>query len=165
MEKKPLVNLDELKFFEMSQGEKYGAMLAPIGSEIGAEKLGCRVTVLQPGKRAWPKHSHLVNEELFFILEGEGTAVIGDTEYAIRAGDMVACLPRKELAHQILNTSDRELKYLAISTMEEPDVCLYPDSNKFGVFAGAAPGGDGAARSFSIYASRDSEMDYWEGED
>ena len=59
---------------------------------------------------------------------------------------------------------DTDLKYLCISTMLEPDVVLYPDSKKFGVLAGSAPGGDKADRTFEIFAKTDSGVPYWDGE-
>ena len=68
-----IMNLDELKYTEFGKGENFNAERAPISDNIGAEKLGYAVVRLKPGKRAWPYHSHYVNEELFYVLEGEGT--------------------------------------------------------------------------------------------
>lgn len=49
---------------------------------------------------------------------------------------MIACaVGGPETAHQIVNTSNAELKYLAVSTRLSPEVCDYPDSEKFGVYA------------------------------
>ena len=56
------------------------------------------------------------------------------------------------------------LRYLAISTMREPDVMEYPDSGKITVFAGAAPGGDKAARRIAASFLQEDAVDYWEGE-
>lgn len=39
-------------------------------------------------------------------------------------------LPGPDYPHRILDTSDAPLKYLSISTMEEPEICEYPDSGK-----------------------------------
>lgn len=57
------------------------------------------------------------------------------------------------------------LRYLAVSTMLGPDVIEYPDSRKFAVFSGAAPGGDKARRTFSICARTRDAVEYWEGEE
>ena len=40
---------------------------------IGAQKLGCQLHVVPAGKKAFPRHAHHVNEEMFFVLSGEGT--------------------------------------------------------------------------------------------
>ena len=69
-----------------------------------------------------------------------------------------------ETAHQIVNTSDGELRYLAVSTMLEPEVIGYPDSGKFGVFAGAAPGGAKEQRTVSFLGRLSDARDYWEGD-
>lgn len=45
------------------------------------------------------------------------------------------------MAHQIINTGPRELRYLALSTLSEVDVCEYPDSDKLLVIAGEGDGG------------------------
>jgi len=46
--------------------------MAAIANLIGAKKLGYRMTVVPPGKKAWPYHAHLVNEEeLSFMILGK----------------------------------------------------------------------------------------------
>jgi hypothetical protein len=47
--------------------------------------------------------------------------------------------------------------------MVEPDVTVYPDSGKIGVYAGAPPGGDGD-RSVDGYWRRADDVSYWDGE-
>jgi hypothetical protein len=49
--------------------------------------------------------------------------------------------------------------------MRHPDIMEYPDSGKFGVMVGAAPGGDKAKRRVQIYARSEDAVDYWDGED
>jgi hypothetical protein len=49
--------------------------------------------------------------------------------------------------------------------MQEPDVTVYPDSHKLGIFAGAAPGGDRERRTLNKYLSLDAEVGYYEGEE
>ena len=96
--------------------------------------LGYNITAVPPGKRAFPLHNHVVNEEMFFVLEGSGELRVGDATHPVRAGDIIACPPGgPETAHQLVNTGDAELKYLAVSTTLSPEVCDYPDSGKFGV--------------------------------
>lgn len=77
----------------------------------------------------------------------------------MRAGDVVACPPGgPEVAHQFVNTGDSPLKYLAVSTMLQPDVCHYPDSNKFAVLDGMGP------NAFRHVGREQNNVDYWEGE-
>lgn len=133
---------------------------------IGAQKLGCRLTVVPAGKRAWPFHSHHANEELFFILEGAGSYRFGDELYPVKAGDLLAApVGGVEHAHQIINDSDAPLKYLALSTMLAPDIMEYPDSEKFGAFAGSPPGDTKETRTFSAFAPSDAVVGYWHNEE
>ncbi|MCM8624031.1 MAG: cupin domain-containing protein [Candidatus Accumulibacter sp.] len=162
---KPIRNLDKLTLTPHAAGTRYAAQFAQLGPLIGARKLGCRFNVIPPGKAAWPFHSHLVNEELVVVLSGRGTLRFGSERLPLRAGDVVGLPPGgAECAHQIINEGNEELRYLAVSTMEEPDIGLYPDSGKFAVFAGTAPGGDKSRRSFSYVGRPESAVDYWDGE-
>ncbi len=162
---KPVVNIDDLALSTQQHGDVFEARMASIGTTIGARKLGYRVTVVPAGKRAWPYHAHMANEEMFFIIEGHGTLRHGDQIYPLRPGDVIAAQPGGvATAHQIINDSDADLKYLCVSTMQEPDIMVYPDSDKFGVFAGSAPGGDKQRRTFSYFGRTENGVDYWDGE-
>lgn len=142
---------------------RFGGKLARIAPLVGAKKLGYNLTVIDPGKCAFPFHSHRINEEMFFVLEGEGEVRIGAAKHAIRAGDVIACPPGGvETAHQIRNTSDtRELRVLAVSTLIGPEVCEYPDSGKFAV-SDLDPSGE--RPPFRHIGRGDRAVDYWDGE-
>ncbi|MGH8172134.1 MAG: cupin domain-containing protein [Rhodanobacteraceae bacterium] len=141
--------------------DRFGGSIAQIGRKIGAKHLGYNLTLVPPGKRAFPFHSHRVNEEMFFVLEGRGEIRIGDASHVIRAGDVIACPPGgPESAHQIVNTSDADLRYLAVSTAMASEVCEYPDSQKFGVWVDAGPD----AKGFRLIGRGAESLDYWDGE-
>jgi uncharacterized cupin superfamily protein len=161
---KPVINLDELEFKKFGHGDTFAAERGGVGDRIGAAKLGYGVVVLEPGKRAWPYHSHVANEEMFFILEGEGTLRHAGEEYPIRAGDFVASPADPTQPHQIVNSSSAPLKYLCVSTMQDPEICLYPDSEKYGAYAGSPRDGDNP-RTFFAWGRRGDSLDYWDGED
>lgn len=160
---KPIINMEELDYAEFGKGARFNARRAPVSNRIGAQKLGYAVVRLQPGMRAWPYHSHHVNEEMFYVLEGTGTLRHAGEEYAIRTGDFICSPPDPAQPHQIINSSDEELAYIALSTLEPTDVFLYPDSNKYGVWHGRSrdPGEPG---NFVVFARRESAVDYWDGE-
>jgi uncharacterized cupin superfamily protein len=171
---KPILNVSDVELRKIGHGadaqrsrnvpEKFQAQIGEIGRRIGAKKLGYNLTVVPPGHRAWPFHSHRVNEEMFFILEGEGEVRIGQETFPIRKGDVIAHTPGDAgTAHQIVNTSKAELKYLAVSTREYPEICDYPDSGKFAVM-NVEPGPDGKP-TFWRHAARETDgVDYWDGE-
>jgi uncharacterized cupin superfamily protein len=145
-------------------GKYEGARVGFIGPRVGAQKLGYNMTALPPGKRAFPMHNHRVNEEMFFVLEGEGEVRIGDGRFPIRQGDVIACPPGgPETAHQIVNTGARELRFLAVSTKMTPEIAEYPESKKFGVMAEVA-GPDGKPQMFRFLGRTDASLPYYDGE-
>ncbi|MGF1512493.1 MAG: cupin domain-containing protein [Elainellaceae cyanobacterium] len=164
----PIINLNDVPLAGWGNGD-FAARVGSVGSRIGAQKLGYRLVVLPPGKAGWPLHRHHANEEMFLILDGTGTLRCQDESnqrdrhYPVKPGDVI-CAPPGGAAHQLINTSDADLRYLAVSTMEAPDVMEYPDSGKFGVFAGSPPGGDKSKRTFSFFGRQSSAVDYWDGE-
>lgn len=163
---KPIVNLQDLEFSRrVEHGERFQAKIAPVSTRLGAKKLGYNVTAVAPGKRAFPFHNHHANEELFFILEGEGLLRYGTEEYPVRQGDFIACPPGgPAVAHQLVNTGPSELRYLAVSTTIDTDVYQYPDSGKFGAVGGRRPGVRPQDAPFSGFFSETARLDYWEGE-
>ena len=101
---------------------------------------------------------------MFFILEGEGEVRIGKDTFPIKKGDVIAHPPGEaDTAHQIVNTSNAELKYLAISTMAMPEICDYPDSKKFGVMA-MQPGPDGKPKFWRFVARDGTGLNYFDGD-
>jgi uncharacterized cupin superfamily protein len=129
-----------------------------LGRQLGASKLGYNLIALAPGKRAFPFHSHRVNEEMFFVVAGQGEIRLGDDHHALRAGDVVSCpAGGPETAHQIINTGDVELRYLAVSTQESPEVCMYPDSGKYAVMVDGEGG-------FRTVGRLEESLSYWEDE-
>jgi len=134
---KPVMNLDDVAFDDVEESGLYTSRRATIGAHIGANKLGYNLTVLPPGKAQCPFHCHHGQEEMFFILEGEGELRFGDQRLPIRRHDVIACpAGGPEVAHQIINTGTTTMRYLALSTLPEVDDCEYPDSNKVMVVAG-----------------------------
>jgi len=134
-----------------------------LGAAAGGVDLGTSLYDVPPGSRAWLPHYHTGNEEAIYVLEGEGTVVLGvDREsQAVSAGDYVA-LPRGEVGYHDVVAGETGLRYLLVSTMEEPDITVYPDDGKVGLYAGSAPGGDSEARTLSTYLDASAEVDYWE---
>jgi len=147
------------------QGEKakrFAPRMGEVSAQIGARLLGYSVTALAPGKRAFPLHSHRVNEEMFLVLEGRGEVRIGPDTFPIRQGDVIACPPGgPETAHQIINTGNSEMRFLGVSTNLSPEIVEYPDSRKIGV---RVFGGDESAYTLRLNLRDGHDVDYWEGE-
>ena len=153
---KHIVNLDALEFKPRPQAfaapdgakRKFDASRADVSLLIGAQKLGYNITEVPPGAPGFPLHNHRVNEEMFFVLEGSGEVRFGAEQMPLRKGDFFACPPGDQsVAHQIINTGDMPLRYLSVSTMIFPDICEYPDSQKF-LVAEQSRNADGSVRGY-----------------
>jgi len=130
-----VINIDELKLEHFAKGDAFECNAVRIGPLVGARDLGYSYDIVPPGKRSCPFHSHLAEEEMFFIVKGTGLLRYGNETRKVRAGDVICCpTGGPETAHQIVNDSDAELTYLSISTMAPAEMCEYPDSKKIGSF-------------------------------
>ncbi|WP_266078033.1 cupin domain-containing protein [Haladaptatus caseinilyticus] len=163
-ERPRVVSESNLDWDEESHGDEFHVRRKQLGAKSGGEQLGCSLYELPPERKSWPFHYHTGNEEAIYVLAGEGTLRVEDDVETLEAGDYVAFPVGEEYARRVINDSDDELRYLCFSTMREPDVSVYPDSGKIGVFVGSAPGGH-EGRTLSGYFPLDAEVGYWEGED
>ncbi|MDA0240785.1 MAG: cupin domain-containing protein [Proteobacteria bacterium] len=173
MTRTPIVRLNEIDLKIQSHGDAFEAAFGTITGAMKTKHLGARLVVVPPGKvvvppgkKAWPHHCHHANDELFVVLEGEGSLRFGEDRHPLNAGCVAVCpTGGLETAHQIINSGTSDLKYIAVSSMREPDIMEYPDSGKWGAFAGSAPGGKAEERTFSRFIRADAEVEYWDGED
>jgi uncharacterized cupin superfamily protein len=157
---KPIVNLEDVEFNDVEENGYYTSRRALFSAAIGARRLGYNLAVLPLGKAQCPFHSHRAEEEMFLILEGEGELRFGNERYPICKNDVIACpTGGPEVAHQIVNTGAAELRYLALSNLEDVETCEYPDSMKVGIFA-SAPGSPRLRKLFLAEA----DVEYYERE-
>ena len=108
-----------------------------------------------PGRRLWPKHYHMVEEEHALILEGHVTLLLGDKRYDLKPGDYVCFPAGQTVGHSFMNSGTGPCSYLVIGERNQHDVCVYPDSNKLAVNALRV-----RESIFDMAALRD----YWDGE-
>ena len=157
---KPIINVNDVNDFQEHKHESFEAKYANISQKIGAEKLGYNITIVPSGKKSWPFHNHHVSEEMFIILDGEGTLRFGDKKYPVKKNDIIACpVGDRSSAHQFINDSKSDLKYLALGTKTDHDICEYPDSDK--VLARSSKNGEPILWNIS---KKGESYEYFEGE-
>jgi uncharacterized cupin superfamily protein len=163
---KPVINIADAPLRDGGNGAQFVAKLGRIGGMIGASKLGCQLHIVPAGKKAFPRHAHHVNEEMFFVVSGEGTYRLGEETYPIRAGDVMSA-PAGDVstAHQIVNTGSTELRYLGFSTRLDPEIVEYPDSSKFAVASMAPPDKGLMAAKLLYIGRREGSLGYFDGEE
>ena len=153
----PVVSLGALPLESYERGTAYRSSDAEgAAARLGLTRLGATYTEVPPGKSSCPYHVHHAVDEMFVILEGQGDYRFGDRRYSVRAGDVLgAPSGGPEFAHQLTNTGAGTLRYLAISSVSDADVCEYPDSGKFGA---------GSRVGFRFIGRQGDSVDYWDGE-
>ncbi len=152
-------NLDDPQFDEQRDRDGFRARRARIGHQLGTERLGISQWELPPGQAAYPYHLHLAEEELLIVLSGTPALRTPDGWRNLAEGEVVS-FPRGEAgAHQIVNRTDATVRFVAISTHGDPDIVIYPDSNKLGA-AERLPRGGGLRTFFRL----DDVVDYYDGE-
>ena len=169
---RPVVNIEDVLADPALSDENpergaFAARFAFVGRALGTDKIGINLTVVPAGKKAWPKHYHFVNDELFVILAGAGHLHYGDATYPLRPMDVVNIRAGTGIPFQIENTGAGELRYLALSTLIPADVFHYVDADKYGVMAGGAPFrdlADGDLPRFARWIWPGMNVGYWEGE-
>ncbi|HXJ00915.1 MAG TPA: cupin domain-containing protein [Micropepsaceae bacterium] len=157
-----IVQLDDIPLADVGNGGSFVAKVGRAGPLLGSTGLGCSLTIVPAGKRAFPFHRHHVIHEMFYVISGEGEVRIGEESKPIRAGSLIAA-PAGAEAHQIVNTSKNELRYLSFSTIGEVDLVEYPDSAKV---AGAAGIKNADFRTATVkFLTRVEPVGYYDGEE
>ncbi len=162
MAEKEILNLADLELDWLEKGSRFQVGLAEIAEPLGLSEIGATLHVVPAGKTAWPYHRHHGADELFLVLSGSGTLRLGERRLAIKAGECIGCPPGGE-AHQIINSSEGELRYIAFANHTRAEVIEYPDSGRIAI--DIAHGNDRQPMSIFSTAGRLTSLGYWDGED
>ncbi len=134
-----------------SSKKTIGRIRRDLGRSMGSRSSGLQQVAVAPGKLNCPPHCHSAEEELFVVLEGEGSLLLGDEEVEVRRGSVIARPPGTGVAHAF-RAAEAGLTLLAYGTRRSTDMCFYPRSSKI------------SFRGLGIVA-RIEAVDYWEGEE
>jgi uncharacterized cupin superfamily protein len=152
-------NLYRPDFDEPRRHPGFNCDRARVGRQAGCERLGASVWSIPAGEAAYPYHFHLGEEELLFVLAGRPSLRTPGGWRELEEGEIVAFRIGEQGAHQLVNRTGDEVRVLAISTVGAPDIVLYPESDKVGVFERRPEGGG----LHTLFRTGDA-VDYWEGE-
>jgi uncharacterized cupin superfamily protein len=121
-----------------------------LGTAVGSERTGISHVTIPAGRLGYPPHCHSAEEEIFVVLAGQGTVLLGDEEHPVRPGTVVGRPPGTRVAHSFL-AGETELVYLAYGTREPNDIAYYPRSGKVNL------------RGIGVMG-RIERLGYWDGE-
>lgn len=89
-----------------------------MGGMIGSTILFIHDNVLPPGASIG-QHDHSADEEVYYILEGQGTMQLDGESVPVRAGDLTGILPGG--THGLINDGDDPLRLLVIGVQSTPE--------------------------------------------
>ena len=145
-----IVNIDEVEEEDWGRGDVlvHGRDLGIAG---GSVQTGINYNRIEAGMLSAPPHHHSAEEEIFVMLDGEGTALLGEEEHPLRPGHVVARPAAGRVAHAF-RAGDAGLTMLAYGTRDRgADIVYYPRSDKI-YFRGVG------------VMARLEQLDYWDGE-
>ena len=140
-------------------GETVARTMRDLGRAADSYKTGIKLYDARPGKLLNPPHCHSAEEEIFVVVDGDGTLELwphlrfgGEHEsHAVRRGSVVARPAGTGRAHAF-RAGDEGLSVLAYGTRDPRDVTYYPRSRKLSI------------RGIGLIGRVD-VLDYWDGED
>jgi uncharacterized cupin superfamily protein len=146
-----------LPWEEQDAGPRFGGRFMRLTQALAgtAYRVGLRIESPAPGKRLYPLHYHMLEEEHALILDGEVTLLLGDETHAMTKGDYVCFPAGRKIGHAFMNRSGKPCAYLMIGQRNPAEVCVYPRSNKMAVDALGLDDG-----IFDMAGRRS----YWDGE-
>jgi uncharacterized cupin superfamily protein len=153
-----IVNVEDVEV-DTREGATVARAARDLGGAAGSLKTGLKLYDVRPGRLINPPHCHSAEEEIFVVLDGEGTLELwphlrfgGEhEEHPVRRGSVVARPAGTGLAHAF-RAGDRGLSVLAYGTRDPRDVTYYPRSGKVSI------------RGVGLIGRLET-LDYWDGED
>jgi uncharacterized cupin superfamily protein len=153
-----IVNVDDVETFWTDNPPGFGGAWRDLGAAAGSVATGLKHQWVDPGSLNCPHHCHSAEEEVFVVLDGDGTLELlpaptgrhEPDEVPVRAGHVVARPAGSRLAHAF-RAGPSGLTLLAYGTRDPRDVSYLVRSGKL-YFRGSG------------VITRVEPVDYWDGE-
>ncbi len=110
-----------------------GRVKHPLGDLFGLTNFGVNLTRLLPGGSSALRHSHAVQDEFVYILQGNPVLITDAGETQLAPGMCAGFKGGTGNAHQLLNRTSEEVVYLEIGDRSAGDAVTYPDEDLQGV--------------------------------
>lgn len=145
-----IVNLAGVPAHDQPRGETVGRAIRDLGRAAGSVQTGLRHSTVEPGMLNAPPHCHSANEEMFVVLEGDGALLLGDEEFPVRAGHVLARPAGTGVAHAF-RAGEAGMLLLMYGLRDNRDMAYYPRSGKVYISGLGVVG-------------RIEQLDFWDGE-
>jgi uncharacterized cupin superfamily protein len=142
-----------------SERDGYASRELELGPSLAAIGWGGTIYELGPGERICPYHWHVAEEEWLVVLAGTPTLREPDGEQVLGPWDVAVFKRGPGGAHELRNDTAAPASVLMLSTLSNPEICVYPDSGKIGAWY---VGGDG--KPVGLRNRPEANIDYFDGE-
>ena len=110
--------------FDQEVEGRWWRRLAPVG---GLTLMGASHVVLRPGAWSSQRHWHDGEDELVIMLSGEALLIEDGGETVMRAGDVAAWAAGVTNGHHLINRTDQDCVFIAISAGDKDGGGAYSD--------------------------------------
>lgn len=100
-----------------------------LGEIFGLTHFGVNLTRLAPGAVSALRHSHAVQDEFVYILQGQPLLITDQGETQLQPGMCAGFKAGTGDAHQLVNRTDAEVWYLEVGDRTPGDISTYPDDD------------------------------------
>jgi len=118
-----IANINEGRSGELAIGHIKGVW-HDLGRQVGTRTLGLRRIEVAEGHFSTPAHEHGADEEVFFVLAGEGLLWQDGKTFAVAAGDCIVHLPKR--GPHTLRAGDGGLDVLVFGQRLDPSLTALP---------------------------------------
>jgi uncharacterized cupin superfamily protein len=110
--------------FDAPVAGRWWKRIAPVA---GLTQLGASHVVLKPGAWSSQRHWHDGEDELVIMLSGEAVLIEDDGETLLQAGDVATFASGVKNGHHMINRSDADCSFMAISAGDKSKGGGYSD--------------------------------------
>jgi uncharacterized cupin superfamily protein len=122
-----VVHVEDAESESWAAGSDMAATTTFLGRTAGSVAAGLNVDVVAEGMLNTAPHCHSAEEEIFLVLDGEGTLLLGDDEHPVRGGHVLARPPGSRFTYAFRGGRPG-LTVLLYGTREPNDITYYPRS-------------------------------------
>ncbi len=115
-------SVDDIKGMEINEGtihQRRIKLFASPKSPVKRDEYGCGMAIIPVG-HVHEEHAHAESQELIYVLQGTGTAIIGGKKIDI-APDHIVAIDKGE-PHQFFNTGKEEMRLYWVYSPSGPEV-------------------------------------------
>ncbi len=130
MQKVHIDTVAEQELIVRRTGEKLSAAKS-LSDAFGLKNLLVHQEVLPPGRRASGFHFHSQKEEIFYVLDGTPSLLVGDRIMDLEPGNFIGFAPSEKTPHMLFNRSAEPATVLTIGTCSSTDETTYLEQEVF----------------------------------